>query len=155
MKTELSVYSVAIYFSMIQPIFSDAFGLLPIDITGTNMYPIALFVLFAIKGLILKKRRLVMNFRLKFPHGLETENNECKRWLYNMGIYITGDLHGEIDIKKLSFNNWPESRDLTREDVLIITGDFGLPFWPTETFTLNNDIRQYEKDDNKIYHYWI
>lgn len=96
-----------------------------------------------------------MNFRLKFPHGLETENNECKRWLYNMGIYITGDLHGEIGIKKLSFNNWPESRDLTREDVLIITGDFGLPFWPTETFTLNNDMRQYEKGDNKIYHYWI
>jgi predicted phosphodiesterase len=39
-------------------------------------------------------------------------------------IFITGDTHG--DFKKISYRNWPESRELTRNDILIVTGDFGL-----------------------------
>ena len=72
-----------------------------------------------------------------------------------MSIYITGDPHGEIDIKKLSFKNWPESRDLTREDVLIIAGDFGLPFLSTDNIPVRNLTEKYAKNSSKTYHYWI
>lgn len=47
-------------------------------------------------------------------------------------IYITGDTHASIDIKKLSYNNWPKGESLTKDDFLIICGDFGLPFLPTD-----------------------
>lgn len=41
-------------------------------------------------------------------------------------IYVTGDIHGEIDIGKLSNKNFPEQKKLTKNDYLIICGDFGL-----------------------------
>ena len=41
-------------------------------------------------------------------------------------IYITGDTHGSIDIGKLSSRNFPIGRSLTKDDYLIICGDFGL-----------------------------
>ncbi len=41
-------------------------------------------------------------------------------------IYTTGDTHGTIDIHKLSAANFPEGNTLTKKDVLIVTGDFGL-----------------------------
>lgn len=41
-------------------------------------------------------------------------------------IFFTGDTHGEIDIHKLSSENWPEGKALTKNDYLIICGDFGL-----------------------------
>ena len=40
-------------------------------------------------------------------------------------IYITGDTHGTIDWEKINTTRFPEQRDLTREDHLIILGDFG------------------------------
>ena len=45
-------------------------------------------------------------------------------------IYITGDTHGDIDIHKLTAGRWPEGRQLTKDDILIIAGDFGLVFSP-------------------------
>ena len=62
-------------------------------------------------------------------------------------IYLTGDTHGEIDIKKLSFQNWKESRELTRNDYLIILGDFGFPFY-------DEDIMK-QKGQYAEYLYWI
>lgn len=41
-------------------------------------------------------------------------------------IFVTGDLHGNYDISKLSSKNWIESKCSTRDDYLIILGDFGL-----------------------------
>jgi len=41
-------------------------------------------------------------------------------------IYITGDTHGELDMKKLSTKNWLIGAKLKKTDYLIITGDFGL-----------------------------
>lgn len=41
-------------------------------------------------------------------------------------IYVTGDMHGSIDILKLIDNNFPEGRNLTKDDYVIICGDFGL-----------------------------
>ena len=40
-------------------------------------------------------------------------------------IYITGDTHGEIDIGKLGSKNFPQGNSLTKDDYVIICGDFG------------------------------
>lgn len=40
-------------------------------------------------------------------------------------IWITGDTHIPIDIKKLSTDNFPEQKQMTKEDYVIICGDFG------------------------------
>jgi len=41
-------------------------------------------------------------------------------------IFLTGDIHGEISVNRLSGKNWPEGRKLSKQDYLIILGDFGL-----------------------------
>ena len=41
-------------------------------------------------------------------------------------IYITGDTHGSIDIRKLNIKNFPEQRNMTKSDYVIIAGDFGV-----------------------------
>lgn len=46
-------------------------------------------------------------------------------------IYITGDIHGSYDIKKLTSKKFPEQKQLTKKDFLIICGDFGL-LWEYE-----------------------
>ena len=43
-------------------------------------------------------------------------------------IYITGDIHGSIDIAKILPENWNESEKLTRSDYLIICGDLAFLF---------------------------
>ena len=40
-------------------------------------------------------------------------------------IYITGDTHIPIDIRKLSTRSFPEQKELTKNDFVIICGDFG------------------------------
>lgn len=42
-----------------------------------------------------------------------------------MGIWITGDTHTPHDIAKLSSRKFPEGKQLTRDDFLIVAGDFG------------------------------
>lgn len=56
-------------------------------------------------------------------------------------FYVTGDTHGSYDIKKLTTKNFPEGKELTRDDYIIICGDFGL-VWrnqedSTEKYWLN------------------
>ena len=41
-------------------------------------------------------------------------------------IYITGDTHQNIDISKLNTKNFPEQKELTKSDYVIICGDFGM-----------------------------
>jgi predicted phosphodiesterase len=41
-------------------------------------------------------------------------------------IYVTGDTHIPIDIQKLNTSNFPEQKNLTKDDYVIILGDFGL-----------------------------
>lgn len=43
-----------------------------------------------------------------------------------MTTYVTGDIHGDHDIAKLSTKNWPEGAGLRADDRLMICGDFGL-----------------------------
>ena len=40
-------------------------------------------------------------------------------------IYVTGDTHGQIDISKLFPGSFPDGKGLTRDDYMIICGDFG------------------------------
>lgn len=58
-----------------------------------------------------------------------------------MAIYYTGDKHGEHDIMDLSSGNFPEGKELTKKDYVIVLGDFGL-IWkaqsnPTEKYYLD------------------
>lgn len=41
-------------------------------------------------------------------------------------IFITGDKHFPAEYKYLSFKYWPLGRELSREDYIIILGDFGI-----------------------------
>lgn len=41
-------------------------------------------------------------------------------------IFITGDTHGDMSINKLSNKTFPENKKLTKDDFVIICGDFGL-----------------------------
>lgn len=44
-----------------------------------------------------------------------------------MSIFITGDIHriAECGASRFSSRNWPRGRNLTRDDVVIVAGDFG------------------------------
>jgi len=48
-------------------------------------------------------------------------------------IYITGDMHGEIGISKFNSDNFPEGKTLTKDDYVIVLGDFGLVWNYKET----------------------
>ena len=63
-------------------------------------------------------------------------------------VYLTGDTHGDIDIGKLSRNNWKQEKTLTDKDYLIILGDFGLPF-------LDKEIQDDGSPAKGSYKYWI
>ena len=43
-----------------------------------------------------------------------------------MTIYVTGDIHGTNSIRRLNSDNFWQQEDLTKEDYVIIAGDFGL-----------------------------
>jgi len=53
-------------------------------------------------------------------------------------IFITGDTHGEVDIRKFNSRKFSEQKNLTKSDFIIITGDFGL-LW----------------DGSNEYNYWL
>jgi len=58
-----------------------------------------------------------------------------------MRIFLTGDTHIPYDIAKLASKNFPISKNLTKRDVVIILGDFGLlwrnDFDPEEQYWTN------------------
>lgn len=41
-------------------------------------------------------------------------------------IYVTGDTHGHIDVSKLNSTNFPQGNNLTKDDFVIVCGDFGM-----------------------------
>lgn len=43
-----------------------------------------------------------------------------------MAVYLTGDTHGEMSIRRLGRDAFPEGRSLRRGDYVIVLGDFGL-----------------------------
>ena len=55
-------------------------------------------------------------------------------------IYLTGDTHIPIDIDKLSRKSFPEQNQLTRDDFIIVLGDFGLLWRKDKTYRYWLDI---------------
>ena len=43
----------------------------------------------------------------------------------NRKIYVVGDTHGDIDLYKLNSKFFREGKKLTKDDYVIICGDFG------------------------------
>ena len=41
-------------------------------------------------------------------------------------IYVTGDTHANLDIGKLSSRRFKEQKEMSKDDYLIVCGDFGL-----------------------------
>lgn len=56
-------------------------------------------------------------------------------------IYVTGDTHIPIDIHKLNTKHFPQQREMTAEDYVIICGDFGL-IWSAE---MDNEEKYWTK----------
>lgn len=40
-------------------------------------------------------------------------------------VFVTGDTHGDIDIHKLTTGVFPEQQELTKDDLVIVCGDWG------------------------------
>ncbi|MCC8074892.1 MAG: metallophosphoesterase [Clostridiales bacterium] len=71
-------------------------------------------------------------------------------------IYLTGDIHGGMDIAKLSNRQFPKGKTLTRSDCVIICGDFGLPFALTDTAPESEFLTdKCKRADRKNYLHWI
>lgn len=60
-------------------------------------------------------------------------------------IYITGDTHGNIDMRKLNIDNFPEQKTMTKDDLMIVAGDFGHIWYPPEHRKHNVDKYWLEK----------
>ena len=43
-------------------------------------------------------------------------------------IFVTGDVHGSMSMSKFNMTNFPLQKELTKDDYMIVTGDFGLVF---------------------------
>lgn len=54
-----------------------------------------------------------------------------------MSIYITGDIHGTHNFDKLNIGYFSDQKKLTKNDYLIILGDFGLLWNVEKTFYLD------------------
>lgn len=59
-----------------------------------------------------------------------------------MAIYVCGDTHGPVHIDKLREENWLEQKSLTKDDFLIILGDFGL-IWNNKETNVESDWLDY------------
>jgi len=76
-------------------------------------------------------------------------------------IFLTGDTHIPIDIKKLNARNFPQQKELTRDDYVIVLGDFGLLWQKNNTYRYWLDILSQKKftllwlDGNHENHEWI
>ncbi len=59
-----------------------------------------------------------------------------------MSIYVCGDFHGTLDIRKIYKKNWPESENCK---ILFELGDFGFIFSPEDT-------KNYRKEQKQLNH---
>ena len=59
-------------------------------------------------------------------------------------LFVTGDCHGETDISKLNTRRFPLQKEMTKEDVMVVLGDWGGIWYGTE------DKRYAQKDQHTI-----
>lgn len=55
-------------------------------------------------------------------------------------IFITGDIHCPIDIHKLNTKNFPQQKELTKNDYLIICGDCGIVWYSEDSKCYKEDL---------------
>lgn len=67
-----------------------------------------------------------------------------------MRWFVTGDIHGDIT----SVIRFIEKYDLTKDDNIIVLGDFGI-FWRADMQDAQFKIEQYERSCNGVHLYWI
>lgn len=60
-------------------------------------------------------------------------------------IFVTGDTHADIDWHKLNTKRFQEQKECTKDDVVIIAGDFGAPWTIGEDNTDKYILDTYEK----------
>lgn len=72
-------------------------------------------------------------------------------------IFITGDTHIPYDISKLNSKNFPEGKKLTKDDYVIILGDFGLIWNYKETGICieSNPIDNHWSKDEIYWKKWL
>ena len=49
-----------------------------------------------------------------------------KDYIMPSRVFVTGNLHGKLNIDKINVENFPEQNELNNNDNLIVVGDFGL-----------------------------
>lgn len=64
-------------------------------------------------------------------------------------IYIFGDLHGYKNLYKFDDENFLQGEDLTRDDYVIILGDFGIPFYNIQNPTYLKELDALKKLSDK------
>ena len=60
-------------------------------------------------------------------------------------IFITGDIHGQLDLWKVTKRYWPKQQNLSHNDYLIVLGDFGLYWNRDKTYEYLQDFWQSRK----------
>ena len=55
-------------------------------------------------------------------------------------IYITGDIHCPIDVHKLNTREFPQQKNMTKKDYLIICGDVGLTWYYKTDKRIKEDL---------------
>ncbi len=53
-------------------------------------------------------------------------------------VYITGDTHGDIDIHTLAMRNFHQQKSMSKNDSLIVCGDFGYVWDGSKASVFNN-----------------
>lgn len=73
-----------------------------------------------------------------------------------MGIYVFGDIHGDLEIYKLGAKYFRESKSLTENDYIVVCGDFGFPFYPSDVVPESSKSpNQSIRSSRKSYIYWM
>lgn len=67
----------------------------------------------------------------------------------NNKIFVCGDIHCPIDIKKLNTTKWKEQKKLTKDDVLIQLGDCGLVWYYKNNKKIKEDLYWQKQMANK------
>lgn len=68
-------------------------------------------------------------------------------------VFVCGDTHFNIDINKLTTNKFPIQHELTKNDYMIVLGDFGL-LWNCKETGLSINSNPNDKCWTKEELYW-
>lgn len=64
-------------------------------------------------------------------------------------IFITGDLHGANNLWRFDEEHFPIQKELTKNDYVIILGDFGIPWSNPQSDRFNYELKKLDELNNK------